>query len=179
MLPLTIPGEQYFNEETLCFETFQDETIELEHSLVSIRLWESKWHKPYFKKANKTIEETIDYIRCMTVTKNVDPSVYYRLTDDMVDAIHDYMEDEATATWFREDNKPPSREIYTAERIYYAMIANGIPFECQYWHINQLLTLIHVCTIENSPKKKMSKKDQFKQMRELNAARKKALGTRG
>ena len=179
MLQIVIPGEEIFDEKMEEFYTVGDTLLELEHSLYSISKWEQKWHKPFYKKANKTEEESLDYIKCMTVTKHVDPEIYYRLTPELVDQIEAYMEDPATATIFNEENQPPSRKIYTSEQIYYAMAANNISFECQYWHINRLLTLLRICSIENSPKKKMTKAEIYKRNRELNAKRRKAMGTRG
>jgi hypothetical protein len=116
----------------------------------------------------------------MTLTQNVDPNVYYRLTDENVQEIKAYIDDPMTATTFSDDgNQRKSREVITAELIYYWMIVNQIPFECRKWHLNQLLTLIQVCSVKNAPPKKRSKKDIMSQQAKLNAARKKQLGTRG
>ena len=171
---------EYFDERTQTFITTKQQSLSLEHSLVSIAKWESKWEKPFLTKDKKTIEETIDYIRCMTLTQNVDPNVYLAVNNDIVDQVSKYIDAKMTATWFNEDKKRGgSREVVTSEVIYYWMIALNIPPEYQKWHLNRLLTLIRVCNAKNNPPKKMSKKDVVAQNRALNAARKKSMNTKG
>ena len=179
MLELRIPGLEYFNEETCEFTYYDDEIIELEHSLVSISKWESKWCKPFLDGKDKSMEEIIDYVKCMTITTNVSDDVYSRLTEGNLLAINDYIGRPMTATTFREEKKPGCREIVTSEVIYYWMVSYNIPFECQYWHLNRLLTLIKVCNVKNNPPKKMSQKEIMSRNRALNEARKKEFGTRG
>lgn len=180
MLKITIPKSEGFDESKNEFVYFKEQTLQLEHSLVSVSKWESKWHKPFLTKENKSYEETIDYIRCMTVTQNVDPTVYSRLTKANIDAVNDYIGDPMTATTFREDHtSTPNREIVTSEIIYHWMIALNIPPEYQKWHLNRLLTLIKVCNIKSQPPKKRSKKDIMSQNAALNAARRKNLNTKG
>lgn len=181
MLTITIPGAELFNEKTFEFVYTKPTTITLEHSLVSISKWESKWHKPFISKELKTKQETIDYIKCMTITQNVDPNAYFGINDTIINQVNKYIDDPMTATWFSEDkNSKKNTEVITSELIYYWMIALNIPFECQRWHLNRLLTLIRVCSIKSNPnKKKMSKNEIFKNNRALNEARKKALGTTG
>ena len=158
----------------------KEQTLQLEHSLVSLSKWESKWQKAFLSKKDKTFEETIDYIKCMTVTPNVNDLVYGLLTIEHIKQINDYISAPMTATYFREDpNEKKSREIVTAELIYWWMISLGIPFECQKWHLNRLLTLIKVCTIKNAPPKKRSKRDIMAQNAALNAARRKQLHSKG
>lgn len=181
MLLLTIPDKEYYDETKNEFITVKGQTIQLEHSLVSISKWEAKWKQPFLdRRQEKTVEQTLDYIRCMTITQNVRPELYYSLSDKQIGVIEAYILDPMTATWFsKNDDQPKNRKIMTSEVIYWEMIALQIPFECQKWHLNRLLTLIQVCNAENSPKKKMSAKDAMEQRRALNAARKKKLGTRG
>ncbi len=153
----------------------------MEHSLVSISKWESKWHKPFLTKDVKTIEETIDYIRCMTITQNVPPEVYGRIRNEHINQVNAYIEDPMTATWFREDNKRTrNRDVITNEReIYYWMITLGIPVNFEKWHLNRLLTLIHVCNEENKPNDKMSRGELINRRRAENEARKKKWNTKG
>ena len=180
MLKITIPGQEFWDEGKEEFVSTKGTTLQLEHSLVSLSKWESKWHKPFLGKGDKTVEETVDYIRCMTLTQNVDPSVYGFITNEIMGQVSDYIDDSMTATWFSKEEKGnTSQEAVTAELIYYWMIALNIPFECQKWHLNRLLTLIRVCDIKNSPPKKMSKREIFKRNSALNAARRKQLNTRG
>jgi hypothetical protein len=179
MLKVTIPAIELFDDEKQEFINIKEITLSLEHSLVSISKWESKWHKPFLAKGEKTAEETIDYIKCMTLTKNVDEIIYDNLPDDIVKEIKEYIDDEMTATTFPKENKGPNREIVTSELIYYWMIALNIPSDYQKWHLNRLLTLINVCNIKNSPPKKMSRSELASRNSALNAARKKQLHSEG
>lgn len=180
MLQITIPAMEYWDEAKEEFITEKEQTLQLEHSLVSLAKWEAKWQKAFLTKQEKTFEETIDYIRCMTITKNVKPSVYTRLSRQNIEDVDAYISSPMTATYIREDKSArPSRETVTAELIYYWMISLGIPFECQKWHLNRLLTLIQVCNVKNAPPKKRSKREMLSQNAALNAARRKHLNTRG
>jgi hypothetical protein len=181
MLKLIIPSQEEFNEETNEFLLVKGQELQLEHSLVSLSKWESFWQKPFLTKANKTIEESIDYIRCMTITQNVDPKVYNLLTQNDISQVSAYIENPMTATTFSKDNNTQlvTREIITSEIIYYWMIAYNIPFECQKWHLNRLLTLINVCNIKNQPQKYKSTQEILRRNRELNAQRRAALNTPG
>ena len=179
MLKITVPEMEFYDEDNNEFIMFNEQVLQLEHSLVSISKWESKWHIPFLDGKDKTLEQIIDYVRCMTITQNVKPEVYNRLTEDNLKAINDYIENPMTATTFSDSNQRPSREIITSEIIYYWMVSFNIPFECQKWHLNKLLTLIKVCNIKNSPPKKMSRQEILSRNRALNEARKKNLNTRG
>lgn len=180
MFQLSIPGAEYWDEQKQEFVYKKPVVLQLEHSLVSLSKWESKWNKAFLSKGEKTNEETLDYIKCMTITQNVNPDVYARLTIKNFEEINAYIDAPMTATTFGEDkSKKSNKEIITAELIYYWMIALNIPFECQKWHLNRLLALIRVCDIKNSPPKKMSKKEIMSRNAALNEARKKQLNTRG
>lgn len=180
MLTITIPDREYYDEIKEEFITVEGATLQLEHSLYSVSKWESKWKKPFFTNKEKTKEESFDYIRCMTINEDVDPSIYDHIPIQCISEIQKYIEEQQTATWFSEDKKsPPSREVITAEIIYYWMVAQNVPFECQYWHISKLITLLRVCNIKNAPEKKMSKSQIAKRNRSLNAARRSRLGTKG
>ena len=180
MLPITIPATELYDEYNQIFINVKEQTLHLEHSLVSLSKWESKWHKPFLVKTKKTFEETIDYVRCMTITQNVNSEVYKCLTNENIQSINEYIEDPMTATWFSKDRKTKSNgEQITSELIYYWMISLNIPFECQKWHLNRLLTLIQVCDEKNKPPKKMSKKEIMSRNAALNAARRKKMNTKG
>ena len=181
MLKLTIPKQELWNEQTQRFVYINEVTLQLEHSLVSLSKWESKWHKPFLsqKQNDKTDEEIIDYIRCMTITQNVDPSVYFGIGQEELDRIVAYIEDPMTATTITDRSKNNNREVITSEVIYYWMVTFGIPMECQKWHLNRLLTLIKVCNIKNAPAKKMSNREIMKQNDELNRQRRAMLHSKG
>lgn len=180
MLQIEIPEIEFFNQKTGEFMPIKGRTLRLEHSLLSLSAWESKWKKPFLTDKEKTQEEMLDYIRCMTIDNNVDPNCYYALDLKTVNKIRDYIADPHTATTITDRRPRPVRnEIITSELIYYWMIDCGIPFECQKWHLNRLLMLIRICGIKGSPEKKMSMAAIFGQNRSLNAARRASMNSRG
>ena len=179
MLQIIVPATEQWDEIKQEFVYTKETTLQLEHSLVSLSKWESKWCKPFLSKEDMTAEETIDYIRCMTITQNVNPEVYTCLSDENITQVHDYIQAPMTATFFRKENGPPSREIITSELIYYWMLTLNIPFECQKWHLNRLLTLIRVCNIKNQPAKRRSQREIMEYNTALNEARRKKLNSKG
>ena len=179
MLSIVVPEREYYDEDKNEFIHSKETTLQLEHSLVSLSKWESKWNKPFLSSKDKTDEEILDYIRCMTITQNVDPSVYLRLSKKNIEQIVNYINLPMTATTFSDRENGKKGEIITAEIVYYWMISLNVPFECQKWHLNRLLTLIKVCSIKNTPPKKMSKSEILSRNRALNASRRRALGSKG
>lgn len=180
MLTVTIPKCEFWDEKNSMFVYYDECTLVLEHSLVSVSKWESKWKKAFLKKTTKTYEETKDYIRCMTITKNVDPSVYDRIPNDVIDQINKYIEDPMTAVYFPKTEEDKTHgDVVTSEVIYWWMIINQIPVEFQKWHLNRLLALIRVCNMKNSPPKKMSQKEIAARNAKRNAERRKKYGTKG
>lgn len=179
MLQLIIPANELWDERRQEFVQIDSQVLELEHSLVSLSKWESKWNKAFLSKEPKTYEESIDYIRCMTLTQNVNPDTYLGLTNEQINEVNKYIEAPMTATTVNNKNSKRSREIVTSELIYYWMISLQIPFECQYWHLNRLMTLIQVCNVKNAPPKKMSKRSIMSRNAALNAARRKQLNSNG
>lgn len=194
MLEINIKAKEGWDSVKEEFVETEAKTICLEHSLVSISKWESKYKKP-FLSSEKTNDEIIDYIRMMTITQNVDKTIYSLLTQEDFKKINDYISDPMTATWFSDNAKYGSsgnapkqsttnKEIITSELIYYWMISYNIPVDiCQKWHLNRLLTLIRICNVkdvqQNGKNGKMSKRDILSQNRALNAARRQRLGSRG
>lgn len=180
MLQITIPAVEQWDEINQEFISTKEQTLILEHSLVSLSKWESKWCKPFLSKDARTFEETIDYVRCMTITQNVDQNIYNFLTNKNIEDVNNYIAAPMTATWFSKNSrKSNSSEQITSELIYYWMISLNIPFECQKWHLNRLLTLIEVCNVKNQPPKKMGRKEIMSRNAALNAARRKQLNSRG
>lgn len=179
MLKITIPSRELYDESSNTFIHTKEQKLQLEHSLVSLSKWESKWHKSFIDTKEKSIAETIDYIRCMTLTQNVDPNVYNYITNENIEQVNAYLNESMTATTFSRQSNGPNTQIITSEIIYYWMITFNIPFECQKWHLNRLLTLINVCSIKNAPPKKMSNKEVLSRNQALNAARRKKYGTKG
>jgi hypothetical protein len=180
MLKITVPATELWDEGSETFINIKKQTLQLEHSLVSISKWEAKWHKPFLSKEEKTSEETIDYIRCMTITQNVPPETYYGLTNENIKQVQAYIEDPMTATWFSEEPGGKSKgEVVTNELIYYWMVALGIPMDREKWHLNHLLTLIKVCNIKNQPPKKRGRQQTAKDYAALNKARRNRYNSRG
>lgn len=180
MLQITIPAVEQWDERKQEFVQTREQILQLEHSLVSLSKWEAKWCKAFLSNSEKTYEETLDYIKCMTITQNVKPETYNFLTNSNIEEVNKYIGAPMTATYISEEGVGKgSREIVTSELIYYWMIALNIPFECQKWHLNRLLTLIRVCNIKNAPPKKRSRREIMSRNAALNAARKKQLNTKG
>lgn len=180
MLEITIPAREYWDPIKEEFVYDDELKIAMEHSLISLHKWESKWHKPYLvKDVPKTTEETLDYYQCMTITKNVSPDAYKRITPAIQRKIQNYIDDPMTATKVYTKDKGGKGETLTAELIYAYMFMLNIPYDCRTWHLNQLLTLIQVCGVKNSPSKKMTDKEVLQQQADLNKARRAALAQKG
>lgn len=182
MLTITVPEQELFDEATNEFVVVSAITLELEHSLVSLSKWESEFETPFMEDTPRTTEQTLGYIRAMTLAPDVPESTYYRLDNSHIEQISAYIDRKMTATWFT--NHAPKRasgsgEKVTAELIYYWMIALDIPVAFETWHLKRLLTLIQVCNLKNQPAKKMPRKEAMTQQASLNAARKAQMGTTG
>lgn len=180
MLQLEVQGVELFDDSKQEFVTSETVTISLEHSLVALSSWESKWEKPFLSSEKKTSEETISYIRLMSVDGEIPEEVVLRLSEDQSRQINEYIESKMSATWFSNQGiAKTSREIITAEIIYHLMIALNIPKECEYWHLSRLFTLIRVIDEKNKPAKKMSASELAARNRALNEQRLAAMKTRG
>ena len=176
MLKIYIPPSEWFNQQTSEFVTIKGGLLKLEHSLLSISEWESKWKKPFMTEDAKTNDEMRDYVRCMTLNKDVDESIYQGINQSVIQRINDYIADSHTATTFSKKNTPDNNtEFITSELIYYWMVEMGIPFECQKWHLNRLLTLIKIVSIKRDSKNnKMSRDDILRKNAATNARRRAA-----
>jgi hypothetical protein len=190
MLKITVPGNEYWDPYKEEFITLPSTDLTLEHSLLSVSKWEEKWHRSFLNDGPKTEEEFLDYIRCMILEEDYDSKVLRGLSIANVQKIKEYLMDSHTATWFGKTNsyldgeaktkKPPkARDVITSELIYYWLVALQIPFECERWNLNRLLTLVRVCNEKNTPPKKMSKKQLLSRNAALNEARRQQLNSRG
>lgn len=185
MLTITITGgTELFDESNNEFIKAKNQTLQLEHSLVSLSKWEARWHKPFMDSKEKSRDETLDYVRCMTITQNVEPQAYLSISSDQFKKIRDYIDDPMSAT---EVYDTPTNTVHgrlsgdtiTAELIYYWMIELGIPLECQKWHLNRLITLIRLINKKREPAKKMNATEQRQMYSRVNAARRKKHNTKG
>lgn len=179
MLKIIVPAAELFDGAGEFLYT-KEQTLQLEHSLVSLSKWESKWRRPFLTQGPKTMEELIDYVRCMTLTQNVDPNIYRAISAGLLNEIAAYNSAPMTATTFPKNRKKGmNSEVVTAEVIYYWMFYYGISIECQKWHLNRLLTLIDVFVAKGQKPQKIPQSELLAQRRELNAARRKKWNTRG
>ena len=172
MLDILIPGVDLWDEKENRFIKVPQTTLKLEHSLFAISKWESFYKKPFLSKDDKKYDETIYYIKCMTI-EPVDDNVYYALSNTALIDIQTYIADKKTATFFLTKDKDDDRHIVTSEEIYYWMIASDIPFSCDKWHLSRLMTLIKVCNEKNKKQKPMSEKELYQRNAKLKAARRK------
>lgn len=181
MLKITVPNKEYFDQSTSEFVMMPEVRLDLEHSLVSLSKWESEFEKPFLSNDPKTAEETLGYLRAMTLTEDVSPDVYPRIPPEVINEINDYIGAKMSATWFTEAPGTAKRsgEIITSEIIYYWMSALSISFDCDTWNLNRLFTLIKVTNQKNAPAKKMGRAEQLAQQRQLNAQRQAQYGTAG
>lgn len=180
MLTIIIPGTEFYDETTETFATIDDVSLELEHSLISVSKWESKFEKPFLSSEEKTVDEILFYIRAMILTKDFPENVLLRLTQENIQTINKYIDSKQSATTFGKmaEKRGPSETI-TSELVYYWMVAFNIPFECETWHINRLFALIRICGVKNNPGKKMSRTELAERNRALNEQRKAKFGTTG
>lgn len=175
MLQITIKGGELWNSKTEEFLYSEGETVLLEHNLLAIAKWESKWKVPFLGMGEKTPEQFIDYCRCMCVTPPNNPFIFYFLSKKQRAAIEKYIAENKTAATFGETGYHNPGENTTSETIYYWMVECGIPFECEKWHLSRLLALIRFCSEKRKPPKKMSEREIAAQYRAQNKRRKQAM----
>lgn len=180
MLKIIVNRTEFYDEEAEEFIARDGTTLRFEHSLVSLSKWESNFEKPFLGKVDKTQEETLWYVKAMSLDPEVPEEIFSKLDETHYKLIHDYIDAKMTATWFHEEQEPKqSSETITSELIYYWMVALNIPFECQHWHLNRLITLIRVCNLKNQPPKKLSRAEIAARNRALNAKRRQMYNTSG
>ena len=184
-LKIEIKGAELFMEAEERFIEVKPTVLTLEHSLIAVSKWESKYHIPFLKTDNKTAEQLEYYFQCMTINQNVDPMVYKAITASQQKQILDYIHDPMTATTISERNgngskkKGKSPDVITSELIYYWMSVHNLPSEYEKWHLNRLLTLIQICNLYNQPQEKLSKAETYRNFDAINEARRAKFKTRG
>ena len=180
MLEIKTPSCEFFDEDKGEFITIHEQTLKMEHSLISISKWESKWCTPFFSREPKTTEQLFDYFRCMTITQ-VNPLTYLCLDDNNIKQIDEYINSKQSAVIFynMDNGGGAPKEKITSELIYYWMVALNIPLECEKWNINRLFNLIRICNIKSQPPKKLSEEEVAERNRRLNEERKKRFNSKG
>lgn len=180
MLRITIEEDEDFDDDKNEFIIIDSVVIDLEHSLLSLSKWESKYQKSFLSSKDLTVQEVFSYIQEMIVTPDVDPDVLHRCSAETIAKIQSYIDSSQSATTFgvMPERRGPTEKI-TSELIYYWMVSYNIPFECERWHLNRLFALIRICGIKNSKPKKMSRSEIAARNAELNRQRREALGTKG
>ena len=181
MLTITISGDELFDEANNKFVSGEAiATVNLEHSLVSLSKWESKYEVPFLSSGEKTTDQIVSYIHLMVISPGVTPEILSQLSQTNLEQINAYIESKQSATTFGLMPERKGRgETITSELIYYWMVAFNIPFECQHWHLNRLFSLIRICNVKQSKPKKINRSEIAARNRELNAQRKAQLGTTG
>ena len=184
MLELTVSEKELYDNNTNMFLKIPGCVITLEHSLISLAKWESKWQVPYFNGEKKSFEQDMDYIRCMVIGPIKDDRIFNNFSNEELLQIQEYNQSRMTATTFStptavKSTQKKKKEIMTAEVIYARMFMHHISIECQKWHLNRLLTLIKVCDFQNGSGEKMTKKQSAMWAAEQNKARQAKYNTRG
>lgn len=178
-ISIYVQGTELWDSNSQMFCSSKPQTLILEHSLISISKWESKYHKMFLETKDKTGVELLDYIKCMTINGNVPDMTYYALSEKNLRDILDYMDDSMTASSVFDPPRKSRSEPVSSELIYYWMIQYGIPFECEKWHINRLLMLIKICTRKNASMTKADKAAMDQRRAAINAQRKAKMKSRG
>lgn len=179
MLTIVLPELETYSEEG-GFISYKKTKIRLEHSLYAISLWESKWKKPFFKNEAMSPSEFLYYVSCMPINDDVPENWWIRLDEQKLIKIRDYMANPMTATIIYRQKKPGGKhQTVTSELIYFWMTQFGIPFECDRWNINRLMTLLEVASIKNSKQKPMSKKEAAAQQQAICEANRRKYNSRG
>lgn len=166
-LPIFIPKQELWDESReILIPIEEDITLSLEHSLVSLTKWESKWRKPFLSPEEKTQEQFRDYFRCMILNEGVDEEIVYAFTQRDILEIQKYIETDQTATTFPKENsnEPQSNELMTSELIYYYLAQMQCPFiPTENWHLSRVMTLIRVASFKNKGERKLNKQEALQQ----------------
>lgn len=180
MLKIIIKSEELYDESYNTFTDIEGFELELEHSLLSLSKWESKFQKPFLSAGEMSTDEIIYYVMCMIITPNITEKMVHDSSDQIFGPVNEYINSPESATTFGNlPKKTGPAEVITSELIYYWLVMFSIPFECESWHLNRLFSLIRICNVKNQPAKKMGRNELAQRNRELNERRKAELGTKG
>lgn len=179
MLDIIIPATEQFDERTMQFVETKEQKLTLEHSLISISKWEAKWKISYIDTKDKTRDQRLDYIRCMSLKGDISDDVLYSIAPQEMQKINNYINDSMSATVVKNTGGSASNQFTTSELIYSWMVGYQIPVEFEKWHLSRLLTLIKVISEENKPKKKMTPSEIAARNKALNAKNRAKYHSRG
>lgn len=183
MLELDIPENNLFDENSNTFINVPACHLCLEHSLIAIRKWEAKYHKPFLdKKTDKTDSEMYDYIGFMSIHPNPNMLAIRFMPPEKIKEISEYIENPMTAATFSNrliGRSKKSNEIITAETIYYWMFQLNIPVEFEKWHVKQLLALIKFIDAKMQGPQKMNMRDSMAYMEAQNKIRRAKHNSKG
>jgi hypothetical protein len=176
MLTITVLGEEHWDQENEKFVYPDSFKLELEHSLVSLSKWESKWEVPFLGEKPKTTEMVLDYIECMILTPDPPADWISKLSKENIEEITAYFDSKQSATWFNDHHpEPKTGETITSELVYYWLDICDIDWQAQYWHLNRLLTLVKIHTVKQAKPKPMSRSEMLRRRRALNKQRLKEM----
>lgn len=161
MLRLEILGEENWDEENERFVYPNRFFVKLEHSLVSLSKWETKFGKPFLTEDEKTGEEIMSYIECMILDEDDPSSVMPFLNQEHVNKIQEHIDNKQTATWFNDNSQKRNTQTITNELVYYWMSVAGLSIDHQYWHLNRLFTLLRVHSAQQEAANNAGKKKKF------------------
>lgn len=181
MITLKIKEDTHWDTVNEIFVTTPETEVHLEHSLRAVSKWESRHCKPFLGRREWTAAEMIDYIWCMCIDDSVNPAVFLSLSKEQIEAVEKYIDLPMSATWFSNQDKSKGcrGSAVTSEVIYFWMSSYGIDWQAQDWHLNRLMTLLHVCSEKNKPPKKIPKHTAAARQHALNEARRKKYHTGG
>lgn len=178
MITIDLGNVEYYDSYNNQFINDEGGIVRFEYSLKALYDWEARWKKPFFK-GELTEDELLDFYRTMAL----DPVKDRFLTDEVKETLANYIKDSQTATTFsssQNGNQNVSKgKIYTSEEIYALMIQAQVPLEFENRNLNRLMTILRIISTHNSPPKKMSKQDIYRQNAELNRQRRAQLKTKG
>lgn len=173
-IKIFIPRKEMWDESRGEFVTFEERKLTLEHSLVSLTKWESKWCKPFLSPEEKTQEELMDYVRCMIMDEDVEDDIIYAFTPSDMEKVNAYIDKSQTATTIPEEknsNEPKSNELMTSELIYYYLgQIQCLTPTIENWHLSRVLTLIRVASFKQKPEKELNKKEALAQCEDIREA---------
>lgn len=181
MITIDLGTIEYYDGNLNEFVYDEGGIVRFEYSLKVLYDWEGKWKKP-FLKGELTDNEWLDFYMMMAL----DPIEERFMTENVMRMLAEYISDSNTATTFtsidngQNGNKTSSKgKLYTAEELYAMMFEAGIDIEFETRNLNRLLVILRIISSHNSPPKKMSKNDVYRQNASLNAQRKAQMKTKG